>query len=81
MDYQCIRNGDEYLILLENQEKMIRLNKVGKILWDLKISQNAAESTMVEVLMNAFQVGEKEASGVVNQFIEILINHQLMERG
>ena len=81
MNYQCIRNGDEYLILLENQEKMIRLNEVGKILWDLKISQNAAESTMVEVLMNAFQVGEKEAAGVVNQFIEILINHQLMERG
>ena len=81
MNYQCIRNGDEYLILLGNQEKMLRLNEVGKILWDLKISQNADESTMVEVLMNAFQVGEKEASGVVNQFIEILINHQLMERG
>ena len=81
MNYQCIRNGNEYLILLENQEKMIRLNEVGKILWDLKISQNAAESTMVEVLMNAFQVGEKDASGVVNLFIEILINHQLMERG
>lgn len=81
MNYQCIRNGDEYLILLENQEKMIRFNEVGKILWDLKISQNADKSTMVEVLMNEFQVGEKEASDVVNQFIEILINHQLMERG
>ena len=81
MNYQCIRNGDEYLILLENQEKMIRFNEVGKILWDLKIFQTADKSTMVEVLMNEFQVGEKEASDVVNQFIEILIKHQLMERG
>ena len=81
MNYQCVRNGDEYLIVLENQEKMLRLNEVGKILWDLKMSQNATETTMVEVLMNEFQVGKTEASDVVNRFIEILINHQLAERG
>lgn len=79
MNYQCVRNGDEYLIVLE--EKMLRLNEVGKILWDLKMSQNATETTMVEVLMNEFQVGKIEASDVVNRFIEILINHQLAERG
>ena len=79
MNYQCIRNGEEYLIILNEQSKMLRLNEAGMTLWKEKIDKNSSVLTMVEILMNTYNATEEEAFSAVDQFIEILINNNIIE--
>lgn len=72
----------EYLLIpveLENgsESQMAILNEVGKFLWEL-LQEDQTVETMAQAITDAYEVTAEEARNDICEFIDHLMQHQLL---
>ncbi|MDD3957536.1 MAG: PqqD family protein [Candidatus Izemoplasmatales bacterium] len=79
-----LRNVASETIVVPTQEAAINfngiltLNESGKLLWE-RLSQGATEAELLEMLMEHYDVQEKEAQSDIELFLDKLRAHHILE--
>lgn len=76
--------GDEYIVIAQGLEHvdfnyMISLNKTGGWLWKSLSDKDFNHKTIVELLINRFEVSADQASYDAEQFVTHLIQAKVVE--
>ena len=72
--------GGQALILDANQDEIRQLNTVGSFLWSLILESPHQELSLLEKMMDEFEVTREVASADLQSFLEELESLGLIER-
>jgi len=57
---------------------IITLNKTGKVIWEV-LQKDTSKATILETLLDRFDVTPEQASQDIDMFLSTLQKHQLLE--